>query len=107
VLRPVVLRDRLQAPPEVVARIFAAHGHKSLAAFAVSGDKHHQLLAGGTSLVAYATRGSVTLACGDPLGPEEAFAPSVREYLEHCRRHGWTPCIYEAAAERLPVYRGL
>jgi phosphatidylglycerol lysyltransferase len=106
-LRPVVLRSRLQAPDEVVARLFSAHGQKSLAAFAILPDKHHQVLAGGRALVAYATRGSVTLACGDPLAPDDVFELSVKEYLAHCGRHGWTPCIYEAAAERLPVYKGL
>src|SRR6185436_18467936 len=36
-----------------------------------------------------------------------ALEENVREFIEHCRRNGWTPCIYEAAEENLAVYRRL
>lgn len=106
-LRPVILRDRLEAPAEWVAEVFRAHGRRSLSAFAVQPDKHHQRVAGGRALVAYAVRGSVALGCGDPLAPDDAFADAAREFFEHCRRNGWTGCVYEAAEERLPVYHAL
>ncbi len=106
-LRPVVQRHRLEAPPEEVARIFSTHGRRSLSAFAVQEDKHHLLVAGGRGLAAYAVRGSVALACGDPLAPDDAFPTAVEDYLVHGMRNGWTPCVYEAAEERLPVYQGL
>ncbi len=104
-LRPVILRRRFEAPAEVIENIFRTHSRHSLSAFAVQDDKHHLLVAEGRALIAYATRGSVALSCGDPLAGEEDFKSSVREYLDHCRKNGWTPCIYEAAEERLPVYR--
>jgi phosphatidylglycerol lysyltransferase len=107
VLRAVVLRDRLEAPAQDVERLFRAHGRTSLAAFAVQADKHHLLLDEGRCLVAYAVRRSVALACGDPLAPAESLERSAREFVARCRRDGWTPCIYEAAEENLPVYRGL
>jgi len=106
-LRAVVLRDRLEAPPAEVERLFRAHGQHSLAAFAVQPDKHHLLLAGGRGLVAYAVRRSVALACGDPLAPAEVLAESAGGFVEHCRRNGWTPCVYDAAEENLPVYAAL
>ncbi len=107
VLRPVILRNRQEAPAEKMREIFAAHGRHSLSAFAVQHDKHHQLLAGGRALVAYATRGSIALTCGDPLAADGDFDHAVREFLETCRGHGWTPCFYETAEERLPVYHTL
>jgi phosphatidylglycerol lysyltransferase len=106
-LRPVILRSRQEAPPEAVARTFQAHGRHSLAAFAVQPDKNHLSVAGGEGLVAYAVRGAIALACGDPLAPPELFEPAVRDFLAFCRTNGWTPCIYEAAEEGLPVYRAL
>ena len=106
-LRAVVLRDRLEAPPAEVERLFRTHGQHSLAAFAVQPDKHHLLLAGGRGLVAYAVRRSVALACGDPLAPAEVLAESAGGFVEHCRRNGWTPCVYDAAEENLPVYAAL
>src|SRR5262249_45750680 len=31
----------------------------------------------------------------------------VREYLAFSRKNGWTPCVYEAAEDRLPAYESL
>lgn len=106
-LRPVILRNKLEASPEVIDAIFRAHSLYALSAFAIQSDKHHLLTAGGRALVAYAFRGSVALACGDPIAGDEDFEGSVREYMDYCRRNGWTPCIYEAAETRLPIYHKL
>ncbi len=56
-LRPVIARTRLEAPAEAVERAFRSWARCSLASFAVEGDKHHLLVAGGRGLVAYAVRG--------------------------------------------------
>ncbi len=106
-LRPVILRNRLEAPKEDNNRIFRQHGTESVAAFAVQPDKHHLLVANRQGLVAYATKGSIALACGDPIAPDELFDQAVKDYLEHCGRHGWTPCVYMAAERRLPFYQSL
>jgi phosphatidylglycerol lysyltransferase len=103
-LRPVIQRKRLTAPADVVESIFKNYSRYSLSAFAVQDDKHHLLAAGNRALIAFSTRGSVAIACGDPLAAEEDFEASVREYTDYCRRNGWTPCIYEAAEEKLPIY---
>jgi lysylphosphatidylglycerol synthetase-like protein (DUF2156 family) len=107
ILRPVVMRRRLEAPGEEVRAVFELHSRFSLSAFAVQPDKHHLQLLGGKGLVGYATRGAVCLACGDPLTPEERFEDGVREYLEYCATNGWIPCVYEAAEPRLPAYQSL
>ncbi len=107
ILRPVILRKRQEASAEAIEKIFRTHGRHSLSAFAVQEDKHHLLVAGKNALVAYATRGAVALAAGDPLAAEEDLEKSVREYLDYCKRNGWTPCVYEAAEEHLPVYHSL
>jgi phosphatidylglycerol lysyltransferase len=106
-LRPVILRGRMEAPHAQIEGIFAAHSRTALSAFAVQNDKHHLLAAGGKGLIAYATRGAVALTCGDPIAPEEFFEQCVVEYIDFCRRSGWTPCFYETAEERLPVYQKL
>ncbi len=106
-LRPVILRKRQEASAEAIERIFRTHGKHSLSAFAIQGDKHHLLVAGKNALVAYATRAAVALAAGDPLAAEEDLERSVREYLDYCKKNGWTPCVYEAAEENLPVYHSL
>jgi phosphatidylglycerol lysyltransferase len=107
VLRPVILHRRQEAAPADVARAVREHGRHSLSAFAADDDKHHLTVAGGTGLVAYAVRGHVAFAAGDPLCAEEDREAAAREWLEHCRHNGWTSCVYEAAEESLPVYRRL
>jgi lysylphosphatidylglycerol synthetase-like protein (DUF2156 family) len=106
-LRPVVLRHRQKVSHAELERLFQAHGHYSLSAFAVQDDKNHLIAAEGRGLLGYATRGAVALTCGDLIAAEEDLEKSVRHYLEHCRKHGWTPCIYEAAEEHVPLYRSL
>jgi phosphatidylglycerol lysyltransferase len=106
-LRPVVLRDRQEAPRGAVRRIFSAYGNYATCAFAVQTDKHHLLLAHGRGLAAYATRGAVAITCGDPMSPSEDFPNVVTEFTDHCVRHGWTPSFYLACEERLAAYHSL
>ena len=107
VLRPVILRRRQEAPAAEVARAVLEHGRYSLSALAAQQDKHQLSVAGGRGLVAYAVRGRVALAAGDPLCADADREAAAREWLEHCRRNGWTPCVYEAAEERRELYRHL
>jgi lysylphosphatidylglycerol synthetase-like protein (DUF2156 family)/membrane protein DedA with SNARE-associated domain len=106
-LRPVILHKRLEAPAEDINRIFNLYGTESVAAFAVQPDKHHLLVANSQALVAYATKGSIALACGDPIAPDEAFIQAVTDFVEHCGRHGWMPCFYLAAERRLALYQSV
>jgi phosphatidylglycerol lysyltransferase len=105
-LRPVVLHDRLEAPPEDVERIRRAHSRRPLSAFALRPDKHHLLVAEGRGLVGYAVRNAVAVACGGPLCAPEDLAASVRDFVEHCRKHGWSPCLYAVPSADLPAYAG-
>ena len=107
ILRPFISRDRLEAPKGDVERIFAQFGNEAVAAFAIQADKHHLIVANGQGLAAFATRGSIALTCGDPIAPDELFPQAVQDYIDHCRRHGWTPCVYFAADARLPTYQAL
>ena len=107
ILRPFITRDRLEAPKQDVARIFQQYGNQSVAPFAIRRDKHHLLVAFRQGLVAYAARGSIALACGDPIAPDNLFQKAVEDYILHCERHGLTPCVYYASGEHLPVYRAL
>jgi phosphatidylglycerol lysyltransferase len=107
ILRPVILRRRQEASYEAIKRIFGMHSRYSLSALAVQNDKHHLLLADSNALVAYAVKGAVALAAGDPLASDDDFERSVREYLDYCRRNDWIACFYEASEERLPGYHAL
>src|SRR5262249_8921949 len=103
-LRPVILRRRMEAPQDTVERIFRIRSRFSLSAFAIQSDKHHLVLADGTALVGYAVRGSVALACGDLLASENTMKRAIEEFVQFCRHNGWTPCVYEAAQTHLHLY---
>jgi len=103
-LRPVVMRGRQEAPPEIVEDLCRSHGGRSLSAFAVRADKHHLLVAGERGLVAFAVRHSAAIACGEPLAPPDALEESIRDFIQRCRRNGWTPAVYGVPKEHLPLY---
>jgi phosphatidylglycerol lysyltransferase len=107
VLRPVILRRRQEAPAADVQRLVHSHGQRSLSSFATLEDKHHLLVAGGRGLVAFAVRGHVAFAAGDPLCAPGDLEQAMSDFVLHCRRNGWTPCVYEAADAGLPAYRRL
>ncbi len=106
-LRPFITRDRLEAPKHEVDRIFRQYGTHSVAAFAIQRDKHHLLVADRQGLVAYAARGRIALACGDPIAPDHLLPQAVADYILHCERHSLMPCFYFAAEEKLPLYESL
>jgi phosphatidylglycerol lysyltransferase len=103
-LRPVVVRGRQEAPPEVVADLRRSCGRRSLSAFAARADKQHLLVAGERGLVAFAVRHSVAIACGGPLAPPDALQESIRDFVQRCRRNGWTPAFYGVPEEDVPFY---
>lgn len=106
-LRPVVLRVRARAGAAAAEGIVYEHGRASLSAFALADDKHLLVAASGRAVVSYAVHGPVAFACGDPIGAPEDMTASVRDFVEHCRRNGWMPCVYEASGEHAAVFRRL
>jgi len=103
-LRPVVVRGRQEAPPDVVEDLRHRHGRRSLSAFAARADKHHLLVAGERGLVAFAVRHAAAIACGDPLAPPDALEESIQDFVQRCRRNGWTPAFYGVAEENRLAY---
>lgn len=103
-LRPLILRDRKEAPRAQIDDIFVRCGRQSLSALAVQGDKHHLLVADGNGFVAYAARGTVALACGDPVAPQKRMERAISEYMAFCRKNGWTACVFDAAEDNIPLY---
>ena len=41
------------------------------------------------------------------MASDELFPQAIQDYINHCERHGWTPCVYFAADARLPIYQSL
>jgi lysyl-tRNA synthetase, class II len=55
--------------------------------------------------VVYRVVNGVALACGDPLGPGDAWAGAVTGWLDTARRHAWAPAAAYAGDEGTAAYR--
>ena len=93
ILRPFISRDRLEAPKEDLTRIFAQFGNEAVSAFAIQSDKHHLVVANGQGLAAFATRGSIALACGDPIASDELFLRPFRTTSIIAGGTAGRPCV--------------
>ena len=105
VLRPVLLRTAASSADHVRAqRIVEEFGHSSLARFTLFPDKAYYFTPGG-SVVAFAVKGRVALALGDPIGSPEDAGRAIREFRDHCALNDWTPAFYQTLPDSLPAYR--
>lgn len=65
----------------------------SLGYFALRRDKAVVFSATGKAAVAYRVVSGVALAGGDPIGDPEAWPGAIKEFLDQCARHAWTPAV--------------
>ncbi|MET8999410.1 phosphatidylglycerol lysyltransferase domain-containing protein [Amycolatopsis sp. NPDC004169] len=73
-------------------RLLDEHGERdSLGYFALRRDKFAVFSKTGKAAVTYRVIAGVALCSADPLGDHEAWPGAIEEYLEVCRRNGWTP----------------
>jgi len=105
-LRPMLLRG---APADEAQHIQAQaivqrYGSSSLAAMTLLGDKSYFFSASGKSLIAYVPKGRGAVALGDPIGPPEEAAETIRGFLDFCRVNDWTPGFYQTQPGLLDLY---
>ncbi len=65
----------------------------SLGYFALRTDKSLIWAANRAAVVAYRVVNGVSLAAGDPIGPESAWPEAIGAWLADAERHGWTPAV--------------
>jgi phosphatidylglycerol lysyltransferase len=106
--RPVVYRFRLDLDEfDHAGRIAIEHGQTALDYFKHWPDKSYFFSASGQSFLGYRVAGNFALVLGDPVGPEEDLAPTIREFVAHCQKRGWRVGFHQAGAGCLPVYESL
>lgn len=92
-----VLHPVLQVEPapriarDAAQRILREHGRSGIAYWAGTPDKSFFFNADYSAFVAYALRGDVALAAGDPIGPDQAIRPLLAAYRRECDQNDWTP----------------
>ncbi len=104
-VRPVLIHRPASAAERARAQaVVAAHGNSSLARFVLFDDKSYYFSPGG-SVVAYAARGRVAVALGDPVGPPDDVAATIRGFNDRCARNDWRPAFYQTRPEYLEYYK--
>lgn len=108
----VLLRpgDRLAARTEedesALRALLERYGSSdSLGYFALRTDKSLMWAPNGKAVVAYRVVNGVSLASGDPIGPESAWPEAIAAWLGDSARHGWTPAALGCGAAAGRAYR--
>ena len=102
-VQPVLVRGpATSAERERARRVVSAHGRTSLARFTLFDDKAYMFVS--DSLVAFVPQRSVALALGDPIGPPEQAAATIRRFCDLASRNGWLPAFYQTLPDYLPLY---
>jgi lysyl-tRNA synthetase class 2 len=77
----------------------------SLGYFALRSDKSLIWAPNGVAVVAYRVVNGVSLAAGDPIGPESAWPEAIGAWLADADRHGWTPAVLGCGQAGGKAYR--
>ena len=106
-LRPGSRRpDRTAEEDQRLRELLERYGDEdSLGYFALRADKSLMWAPTGTSAVAYRVINGVSLAAGDPLGPQSAWPEAIAAWLADCARHGWTPAVLACGNAGGKAYR--
>ena len=104
-LRPVFVRQPATAGERASAQtIIEAHGRSALARLALLPDKSFFFSDGG-SVVAYAVKGRMAVALGDPIGPDIDSPTAATGFRDFCARNDWQASFYQASPDYLDHYR--
>jgi lysyl-tRNA synthetase, class II len=87
------------------AALVAAHGHDSIAPFALRADKAYFFARDG--MVAYRTLRETAVVAGDPIGPSGSAGAILAEFESFARRRGWDVVVLGTRDEHLEDYRAL
>ncbi len=106
-LRPMPRRPERDEPSEERLReLLRRYGKAdSLSYFALRTDKALIWAPNRAAVVAYRVVNGVSLAAGDPIGPESAWPEAIGAWLEDATRHGWTPAVLGCGNAAGKAYR--
>ena len=107
-LRPLSARVQQTAEEHACARrLVEAHGHDSLAYFALRRDKTYFFSTSGQAFLAYRVVAGSALVSGDPVGEADEFAALLADFQRMAHANGWRIAVLGASAEHLSLYREL
>ncbi len=106
----VIIRPLFVTPPATPAERRKAvqtvqmYGRTPLAQLALLDDKSYFFDFDGM-MISYVVRGHIALALGDPIGPSEDIAETVRAFRTWCLSNHWYPVFYQVRPLFLAHYQ--
>jgi len=98
--------ERDEASEERLRELLQRYGKAdSLSYFALRTDKSLIWAPNRAAVVAYRVVNGVSLAAGDPIGPESAWPEAIGAWLDDAARHGWTPAVLGCGNAAGKAYR--
>ena len=67
-------------------------------------DRLYFWSSGGRAVLGFVLKGPHAVVVGGLIGPDEARETLLTEFMEHCRRHGWTACFGLVSERDLPLF---
>jgi lysyl-tRNA synthetase class 2 len=104
-LRPGSRRPQRESEARLRELLQRYGGADSLGYFALRTDKSLIWSENGAAVVAYRVVNGVSLAAGDPIGPESAWPEAIGAWLADADRHGWTPAVLGCGNTAGKAYR--
>jgi phosphatidylglycerol lysyltransferase len=105
VIRPVLSKESATFQERTYAQVIVeAYGRSALARLTLFDDKLYYFSPGG-SVVAYAARGRMAIALGDPIGPVEDAATTIAGFKEFCAKNDWQTSFYQTLPDYLDHYK--
>jgi len=67
-------------------------------------DRKYFWSSGGSAVLGFVLQGLQAVVIGGLIGPDEARELLLTEFMDHCRRHGWTACFGLVPEHDLPLF---
>jgi lysyl-tRNA synthetase class 2 len=109
IFRPLAPGRALPGPAtrRLAAELVRAHGHDTLSFFKLRADQHYFFSEDRRAFVGYRIENGVLLLSGDPVGPEDAFAPLLAQLRGFADTRGLKLGGVGASERLRPLYEEL
>jgi lysyl-tRNA synthetase class 2 len=109
VFRPLAAPRALPGPAvrHLASELVRAHGQDTLSFFKLRSDQHYFFSGDGAAFVSYRIENGVLLVAGDPIGPEDALAPLLRQLRGFADSRGLRLGGVGASERLRPLYESM
>ncbi|MGE0129271.1 MAG: bifunctional lysylphosphatidylglycerol flippase/synthetase MprF [Blastocatellales bacterium] len=104
--RPILYRfGALPRERERAKELLDQYGRTSLDYFKLWPDKSYFFNSTRDCFIAYSVGANVAVTLGDPTGPAESLAGTIRAFKQFCEENGWAVAWHQTLPDLLPLYR--